>query len=450
MIAFAGAYARARERYCPHEDGQAGRRVVDIVFRGATHDYDVRSDFSDGRTSVLIHLGGMRRNGITSAGLSLLDNMDHDRFDVSVSYPHQPDRDHEMVTELIHPRVRLFPQSGDVIGGRIRVRLLGAMNVRLPGGDRVLLRGGNTVMRDEWTRAFGASQFEHVIDFSGYWPYWIKLLANRNAGSFAIWLHNDVQAEVSNRNRPRTVRARLKQTRALYCTADQLVSVSGALNEINRVALAAWAPAERFTTAPNTINAERIRRLAREPSPVPLVGITARRPSDGSPRPTTFVTAGRLSPEKNHERLVRAFALVRADHRTAHLVILGSGPHLERLRALIADLALGDAVTMAGHEANPYPVMARSDCFVLSSDYEGQPMALLEALVLGLPIVTTDFGSVRGVLPTGAGAVVARDAQALAEGMRAFLRGSVGRAPFDPDAYNRQAMQQFYRAIGAD
>lgn len=438
VVAHAAAYAAARSRYCPLEDGNATAAVIDIVFRGATAGYDVRRGFADARIPVLIHLGGVRRNGITSAALSLLDNIDHERFDVSVSYPHQTHSDQAPLLALIHPRARLFPQSGDIIGGRIRVRLLAVLNGRAPGCGHALERRGNPALRDEWTRAFGASRFEHVIDFSGYTPYWIKLLANRTAGSFSIWLHNDVQAELSNRSRSRGVRSGLKSASALYRTADQLVSVSAPLNDVNREALASSAPGVRFTYAPNTINADRIRRMAQESSSLQPVGAK------------TFVTAGRLSPEKNHDRLIRAFALVHAADRGTRLLILGSGPLEQELRTLIDELSLAGAVTLAGHQSNPYAVLARADCFVLSSDYEGQPMALLECLVLGLPIVTTDFATVRGVLPPGTGRVVARQVEALAEGMEAFLGGEVPATEFDPDLYNRVAMQHFYRAIGAD
>jgi CDP-glycerol glycerophosphotransferase len=430
------AYAAAKKRYCPREDGGATARVLDIVFRGANAENDQGDQFVDARTPILLHLGGLRRNGITAAALSLLDNIDHDRFDVSVSFPHETHPDQAAMVEMIHSRVRLFPQSGDVIGGRIRVKLLAAVNGR-PGSRHALVRHGNDVMRDEWTRAFGASRFEHVIDFSGYVPYWIKLLANRTAGSLSIWLHNDVQAELSNRDRSRRVRTGLTGACALYRAADQLVSVSEALNEVNRKTLATSAPGVRFTFAPNTINADRIRRLAQEPSPFPR---------DSS---KTFVTAGRLSPEKNHERLIRAFASVHAGDLDSRLVILGSGPLHQQLSALIDELSLNGAVTLAGHQSNPYAVMSRSGCFVLSSDYEGQPMALLESLVLGLPIVTTDFDTVRGVMPDDGGLVVARQVPALADGMRAFLRGDVAPARFAPDLYNHSAIRQFYRAIGA-
>jgi glycosyltransferase involved in cell wall biosynthesis len=94
-------------------------------------------------------------------------------------------------------------------------------------------------------------------------------------------------------------------------------------------------------------------------------------------------------------------------------------------------------------------VVANSDCFVLSSNYEGQPMVLLEAMVLGVPVVTTEFASVRGALPPGSGRIVGQSVEALADGMRAFLRGEVAVADFDGESYNRDAMAQFYAAIGA-
>jgi glycosyltransferase involved in cell wall biosynthesis len=76
-------------------------------------------------------------------------------------------------------------------------------------------------------------------------------------------------------------------------------------------------------------------------------------------------------------------------------------------------------------------------------------MVILEALILGLPIVTTAFDTVRGALPDGYGIVVRKSDDALAEGMREFLRGNVPAKPFDAAAYNREAMDEFYRAIGA-
>ena len=168
-----------------------------------------------------------------------------------------------------------------------------------------------------------------------------------------------------------------------------------------------------------------------------------------APGVRTFVTAGRLSPEKNHALLIRAFDRVHQENPDTRLVILGAGPLMGSLDHLVAELGLRTAIQLAGHQSNPYGIMAQSDCFVLSSEYEGQPMVLLEALVLGLPVVTTRFASVADALPEGSGRVVDASAAALAEGMREFLRGEVSAVPFDYLAYNRQATNEFYRAIGA-
>jgi glycosyltransferase involved in cell wall biosynthesis len=164
-------------------------------------------------------------------------------------------------------------------------------------------------------------------------------------------------------------------------------------------------------------------------------------------RSKVFVSVGRLSPEKNHARLVRAFAQVHEDDPDTRLVIMGGGKLEGQLRELILSLGLESAAMLTGQVENPYPIMAEGHCFVLSSDYEGQPMVILEARTLGLPIITTAFTSVGDSVPEGAGLVVPQTEDGLAEGMRAFLAGKVPSLPLDPVAYNAEAMRQFEAAI---
>jgi glycosyltransferase involved in cell wall biosynthesis len=146
--------------------------------------------------------------------------------------------------------------------------------------------------------------------------------------------------------------------------------------------------------------------------------------------------------------LIRAFDAIHQEDQNTQLVIIGSGPLTNDLAHLSEELGLAHAVILAGQQHNPFAIMAEADCFVLSSDYEGQPMVILEARVLGLPVVSTDFASVRGALPDGVGLVVARSEEALADGMRRALAGEVPNPPFDPAAYNREAVEEFCRAIG--
>ena len=501
-VAYADAYSSAQRRYTALEDGKAAQRLIDIVFRGNEADYDVRRGFSDGRTSMLIHLGGMLPNGITASGLCLLDNIDHERFDVTATYTHTTRPERVALIKLINPNVRVLPRIGGMNGSKLQVYPVLAVNRRTAAQHEKSVVQHQDLLHDEWVRCFGASRFDHVIDFSGYAPFWAKLLGSSGSRSFSIWLHNDIHAEITNAGRSTHLRGSLEGVAALYKRADHLVSVSRALAEVNAKKLAAHAPADRFTYARNTINFDRVLHLAygvpsrRTPAEIaenvdahtriapldaqqlidhfdPLMltdsinrlmayhGIdevideVARRATVAellppAPGVTTFVTVGRLSPEKNHVRLIQAFDLVHQEDPNTRLVILGSGPSRERLEQVIEAHGLASAVTLAGHQPNPYVIVANSDCFVLSSDYEGQPMVLLEALILGRPIVTTSFGSVRGALPDGYGLIVKREVQALAEGMRAFLAGKVPGREFDYLEYNRAATAEFYRATGIE
>jgi glycosyltransferase involved in cell wall biosynthesis len=111
-----------------------------------------------------------------------------------------------------------------------------------------------------------------------------------------------------------------------------------------------------------------------------------------APRPARgaglrFVAVGRLAPQKNLPLMLRAFAQgARAADR---LTIFGEGPERPALEALARTLGIADRVTFAGHVADPASRLPSFDIFLLSSDYEGVPAVVLEALAAGLPIIAT-------------------------------------------------------------
>src|SRR5690606_39095317 len=82
-------------------------------------------------------------------------------------------------------------------------------------------------------------------------------------------------------------------------------------------------------------------------------------------------------------------------------------------------------VLLAGLRANPFPLLRRADCFVLPSNHEGQPMVLLEAMVLGRPIVATDIDGNRGLLAVhGYGLLVENSVDGVAMGIARALEGN--------------------------
>lgn len=108
-------------------------------------------------------------------------------------------------------------------------------------------------------------------------------------------------------------------------------------------------------------------------------------------------TVAGLRPEKNIARLIRAFARLRGE-QPARLVIVGDGPLRGELEALARSLGAERAVEFTGYLTNPGERLVDFDLFALSSDTEQLPIAMLEAMALGLPIVSTRVGDIETVL----------------------------------------------------
>ena len=456
-------YREWKERFVAQDDGRSSERVVDIVFRGNAAGKAVISISDDSRVPVLLHLGGMRSNGITSAALNLLSGIDHERYDVSVVIIRPRGAQQKANQARIDPRVRQFHRVAGMNGSKfLHLRRKWADLRREPFLGTVG-EPQHKFWDDEWRRCFGQSRFDSVIDFSGYSPFWARLLLHSPEAHRAIWLHNDMLAEADRVIRGRRrMRVGLRAVFALYGAFDSLVSVSPSLNLVNRASLMSLCGlrAGQFVAARNLVDGERVvegmkqdvRELAQHPVDPDTGDILAPDWAESlaaDDELVWFVTVGRFSPEKNQERLLRAFRAVHLDNPNARLLLVGYGPLRAELEALKDELGLDGVAFLVGPYANPFAIVAACDCFVLSSNYEGQPMVILEAAIMGLPIVSVDFDSVRDALPSDDIHVVAQDDTALAQGMRDFLAGSVQPCSLDVKRYNEAATGEFYDATAA-
>ena len=131
--------------------------------------------------------------------------------------------------------------------------------------------------------------------------------------------------------------------------------------------------------------------------------------------------------------------------RSARLVIVGDGPLMPELKRLVVRLGMDRHIHLAGFRENPFPYAKHADCFVLSSNHEGQPMVLLEAIILGKPIIATDIVGSRGVIEGRSGDLVPNSEEGLVKGITDFLDGRITAKPVDMEAYRRNALDGFYR-----
>ena len=114
-----------------------------------------------------------------------------------------------------------------------------------------------------------------------------------------------------------------------------------------------------------------------------------------------IVSAGRLMPQKNQKMLIDAFSAIMKKFPEYQLVIYGEGSYREELESYVKALKLEERIFMPGSVTDLYDKMKSAELFVLSSDYEGMPNALIEAMCLGLPVISTKVSGATDLINHG-------------------------------------------------
>ena len=154
-------------------------------------------------------------------------------------------------------------------------------------------------------------------------------------------------------------------------------------------------------------------------------------------------TVARLSSQKNPRLFLEAAARVLRNEPEARFVWCGGGELFAAARAYARELGIEAACCFLGHRSDAYQVLAALDYFWLTSDYEGMPLAPLEAMALRVPIIATDVIGTRDLLASGAGLLVPRgDAPALAAATLRLIHAPERRAAL------QSAGNAYYRANG--
>lgn len=428
----------AIRRFCPHEDGRAAERAINLLFHDAT-DCAIAPPVLPPR-KILIHGGGLKSNGITTSFLNLLAHVDPTRVHVTVVVS-ADSMENDPAARTYFERI---PEYCGVVGSHFHVtatleeqwlRRQHTLAETPFSGER--LARMRTMYDREYLHNFGEARFDTLVAFSGYDAFWASVFGlNQRDIRKVVYLHSEMKEEYKARY------PELLRMFYLYPFFDGVVSVSQENSRSNMDNLADWLGIEssRFTSCENMQDPDRILRLAEEELPA----ADQQWFSGGGP---VFINIGRLSVEKGQDRLIRAFARISHEHPQARLLILGDGPLRGALQTLIAELGMGERVLLAGSRANPYSYLQRSSCFVLSSHHEAKTMSLIEALIVGMPFVATDIVGNQGIKKDFPDYFFEASEEGLLEGMRAFLKGDLPPAALDWRKHQEMALEQFHRGV---
>lgn len=432
-------HQNAKDRFCPSEDGLASGRVLNFWLTNEPSSSEI--NLQDSKKTILFQQS-MIPTGMSASFLNLISKLDSDRFRIVL---------------LVEPRLVIQEL------GRLET-----MN-RLPSNVQVIGRSGGRVMTpeqswinstmekrynlpstlmeeryyesfaQEFKRIFGFAHFDAIVQFDGYVPFWGALLA---AGGSAetrrvTYLHNDMEEEWKKRW------PNLESIFNQYAKFDKLISVSETMSEINRSNISKPFSIDptKFVACENVINGSSIISSAGEEMDQDLKGLFLTGDS-------VFVSSGRLSIEKDHRKLIDAFKKHILRYPKSHLLILGDGPLRAELTGQISSEGLSRYVTLAGRRSNPYPYVKAADCFILPSNHEGQPMVLLEAMVLGKKIIVTDIPGSAHVVRNEFGLIVENSVDGLVRGLQAYESDELPFRAFDWQQYEVETVSSFLTTVG--
>ena len=216
---------------------------------------------------------------------------------------------------------------------------------------------------------------QYDVEIAYMHGYITKLISNINSSAKKIaWIHTDIdKCKVAKSYR---LEMFLKNFNDIVCVSAGVKESVDKLSEDIK---------SKTKVIYNIIDKEKIEKLAKE-----KINYTFKK--------NTIVGVGRFYQVKRFDLLIKAHKLLLDDGIKNNLILVGYGDAEKEYRKLICELKVEDSVDIVGFKENPYPYIYNSDVFVLSSDYEGLPTVICEAMILGKPIVATKCSGVKELI----------------------------------------------------
>lgn len=421
------------------------------------------------KKKILIYGSGLAISGVTEAFLALLKNIDYDKYDVTALCWIKDGIYSYRNMERIDARVRVLMMRGpDPMTRDEHLSVLYLKKYGLCGTEeKKICQKSRYLLQRAAFRRLGHTSFDYAIDFVGY-AIWMPLLfLEVPANKRFIWQHNDLEQDfkVCNTDGVKHENTSLAGLLSLYPEFDKVVSVNKELMQINRQKLSAPETEGKFCYVTNLLNKERLeKRIAEAKKETVMTDLDGKKylvydngqKSDGIIKAVPckegkgfdFVTMGRLSAEKNHKNLILAFQEFLKEYPGSRLFIIGKGVLMEELQVLSLKGGTGKQIIFTGGLSNPYRLMKHCDCFVFPSYFEGQGLVVLEARMLCMPIVMSDYGVSGSVCMENGQYLTGMEKEDILKGLLAYANGEVPvDYRFDIDSYNQNSMEEFRRLL---
>ena len=393
------------------------------------------------KKSILFYAGNFNQNTVTRLFLNLVNSIDFNKYDVSISVDMNAiNKSKERKEEFskLHHHIKIISRTGRIVMNVEEKNILKKFEAEKYFETEEMEYSYRKVYEVEYRRIFTNNFFDAIIHFEGYNLFWQRVFAYAPlsmVGTKSIFQHYDMD-KIWKEKYP-TLEFNFK----LYKEFNHIISTSKKLSKVNKknIAIAFDINQDNFTYIDKIHNHKDILEKARASLSKKNLFLNTK----------VFINIARLSKENNPEKIIRAFSKIsRVDDATTRLVFLGTGKLEQSLRVLIRQLNLGGKVFLLGQRYNPSRYLQQANCLICTSETLEESMVLKEAYFMKKPIIVTDTEVHKAILKKDEGFFVEESENGLYEGMRIFLdENSAEQKIFNYFNYNQNILEIFYKNI---
>lgn len=163
----------------------------------------------------------------------------------------------------------------------------------------------------------------------------------------------------------------------------------------------------------------------------------------------TLINIGRHDEkQKKLTRIIEAVEKLKKENMKCKVLLVGEGLDTPNYKKIVEEKQLEEYIQFLGPKKNPYPYLAMSDGLLMSSEYEGNPVVFIEAMILGVPIITTNISDSQEEIEGKYGLVTSKNAEDLYLAMKKFIKeGYEIKEAFNPEKYNQEILEQLEKVL---
>lgn len=431
------------EKYCKYDNEKASKQLCDKVILGKNGNIVIKDLPKNGKENVLIFVGNLARNGITTSVKALLSNIDLEKRNYYINFRAREVKTNREVIKEFPEKINYMPMQGKM-NLTLYQKIINLLYKERLVKDETYIKTMKDAFKDEIKRLFPNMKFNTAIQFCGY-GYANTMLYSSFDCNKVIYVHNDMVEEINTKGNQRwgiLNYAYNNYDKVALVTEDLLESTKQiAKNE------------DKCYISKNLIDYKNVLNLSKENIEFDEktqcnIELEELKKILDDKRKKKIITIGRFSPEKAHIRLIDAFEKAWKKDNSIYLIIIGGmGVKYQETVQYAKKMKSKNHIVLIRTMSNPYTVLKRCNYFILPSLYEGFGLVIAEADVLGKPVAVTDITGPRTFMKEHGGTLIENSEEGVYKGIKMLLEDKIKPMNVDYEKYNQEAVQEFERLL---